>query len=53
MIVKDNELKEFPIKEILRWVRAKNFMIVKKGVDNPNNPKTAPINRILQNPQYL
>ena len=28
-------------------------MIVKKGVENSNNPKTAPINRIFQNTQYM
>lgn len=28
-------------------------MIVKKGVENSNNPKTAPINRIFQNDIYM
>lgn len=53
MIVKDVDLKEVPIKESLRWVRAKNFMIVKKGVESSNNPKTAPLGRIFQNQQHM
>ena len=53
MFVKDTELKEFPIKEVLRWVRAKNFMIMKKGVETNTTPKAAPLARIFQNPEYM
>jgi hypothetical protein len=51
MIVKDTELREYPIKEVLRWARVRNLLYMRRLSEmNPNAeeyPKMAPLKKIL------
>jgi|JI61114C2RNA_FD_contig_21_11597769_length_377_multi_7_in_0_out_0_1 hypothetical protein len=53
MIVKDTDLRECPIKEVLRWVRVRNLLIMRKIAETTDRPKLHPLREILSNARHF
>lgn len=53
MIVKDTDLRECPIKEVLRWVRVRNLLVMRKIASESTVPKIQPLKEILTKARHF